>query len=168
MSIVIENVTAETAYNASCIYALSWKYAYKGIVPQKYLDDIRLDSWVNRLNNPYYENYIMNDNGIYVAASSISLPRDKDMYGWGEIDSIYVHPNYYRKKYGKLLFEFVTSQLKEQAFENIYLWTLEDNKNARSFYDAMGLLPSGDKKTVNIGGKNLDEIRYVNQRCYLF
>ncbi len=41
----ILKVTKDLASCASHIYALSWKTAYKNIVPQEYLDGLSLERW---------------------------------------------------------------------------------------------------------------------------
>lgn len=86
------------------------------------------------------------------------------MYGWGEIVSFYVLPEYHNKGYGKKLFSYVSNCLSESfGFKNIYLWVLEENYHARTFYERNNFIPNGDKTTRNIAGKNLVEIRYINK-----
>ncbi len=159
----IEKVSERTASAASRIYALSWKVGYKGIIPQKYLDGLTTGSWTPRFKEAVYKDYILEDNGRYVAASSVSPARDGNMKGWGEIVSLYVLPEYFRNGYGKLLFEHDVEQLKNDGFEKIYLWVLEENHRARAFYKAMGFFFNGDTSVINIGGEELTELRYVNQ-----
>ena len=161
----IEKITRDTAAQTSYIYAMSWKTGYKGIIPQSYLDQISLERWANRLGNEHEDfqaDYIVSDHGKFVATSSISKARDTQYRGWGEIISIYVLPEEFRKGYGRALFSYVTNQLKENGFSQIYLWVLEENQRARAFYEAMGFHANGDRITQNIGGKDLIEVRYVN------
>ncbi len=160
----VERISKETASIASHIYALSWKTAYRNIVPQKYLDELSLERWTPLLQNSSFDGYLLKDNDEFVATSSISAARDDNMEGWGEIISIYVLPKHYYKGYGKKLLSFVISKLQEKGFSNIYLWVLEDNYQARKFYERNGFIAHKDKVKVNIGGKDLIEIRYINIR----
>lgn len=163
----IEKTTRDTAAQASYIYAMSWKTGYKGIVPQPYLNGLPLERWADKLgnnNHEYFrEDYLLSDNGKYVATSSICEARDKQYQGWGEIMSIYVLPEEFRKGYGKVLFSYVFNHLQENGYSKIYLWVLEENQRARRFYETMGFQANGERIIQNIGGKNLAETRYVNQ-----
>ena len=159
----ILKVTNELASCASHIYALSWKTAYKNIVPHKYLDGLSLERWTPLLLDSPYTSFVIKDGGEYVATSSSAPARDETMCGWGEIISLYVLPQYFNKGYGKEMFSFAAAQLHENGFQNIYLWVLEENQKARRFYEQNGFVPNGDKAVIHIGGKDLTELRYVNR-----
>ena len=160
----IERVSKQTAPAAGHIYALSWKTGYKDLILGDYLDKLSSDNWTKRFENSVYKDFILEDNGKYVAASSVAPARDENMRGWGEIVSIYVLPEYFRCGYGKILFNHDVAQLKEDGYTNIYLWVLEENHRARNFYKAMGFAPNGDRSEIIIGGKKLTEVRYVNKQ----
>ena len=99
----IEKITKDTTVQASYIYAMSWKIGYKGIIPQSYLDTLPLEQWADKLGNTRYEryraDYILSDNGKFVATSSICKARNEQYKDWGEIMSIYVLPEEFRKGY---------------------------------------------------------------------
>lgn len=154
-------ITKDIASEVSRIYALSWKTAYKNMVPQKYLDELSLEYWTSFLQESPAVGYVLKVEEELVATSSISPARDAAMRGWGEILSIYVLPQHFHKGYGKALLSFVISQLQSSGFSDIYLWVLEENQHARSFYERNGFTTNGDKETINIGGKDLIELRYV-------
>ena len=157
----IRKVVKTDDFNAiSRIYALSWKEAYKNIVPQQYLDDISENNWADKLRNSSYDAYIIIENGIYIGTSSICAARDKEMGGWGEIISIYLLPEYFGKGYGKPLFDNSVNALKNMGYDKIYVWVLEQNMRARKFYEKNGFSLL-DKKLINIGGKDLPEVRYI-------
>lgn len=157
----ILKITKDMASSISHIYALSWKTAYKNIVPQKYLDDLSLEQWVPFLQDSPFTGFVVKDKGEFVATSSIAAARDDKMKGWGEIISIYVLPQHFGKGYGKKLFAFVRNQLHFRGFNEIYLWVLEDNQQARKFYERNGFAPNGERLPIDIGGKELVEVRYV-------
>jgi len=157
----IRKVTKTDDFNAiSRIYALSWKAAYKNIVPQQYLDEISENNWADKLRNSRYDAYILIENGEYIGTSSICAARDEKMYGWGEIISIYLLPEYFGKGYGKPLFDNSVNALVGMGYDKIYVWVLEQNIRARKFYEKNGFLLF-DKKLITIGGKDLPEVRYV-------
>ncbi|MBR4579967.1 MAG: GNAT family N-acetyltransferase [Lachnospiraceae bacterium] len=145
----------------SRIYEESWKTAYKGIVPQDYLDSIPEGRWVNNLEKPGWNTLVCLENGSYIGTSSFCKSRFKEYPEEGEIISIYFLPEYWGKGYGRKLFEAVLNELKKQGFKTVYLWVLEDNKRARRFYESLGLKCTTDYRIDNIAGRNLKEVRYT-------
>ena len=113
----ILELTKDLASIASNIYANSWKVAYSGIVPQKYLNELSPERWTPILENTKHKCFMLQDNGIFVATSSIVTARDKNYSDYGEIASIYVLPEYFRKGYGKKLFEFMTEKLRSEGYK---------------------------------------------------
>lgn len=157
----IIRLTPEYASKASHIYALSWKAAYQGIVPQEYLDSLSLERWTPFLTDSPSTGFLLKDGGEFTATSSVSAARDETMPGWGEIISIYVLPQYFHKGYGSRLISAVSDYLFESGWKDIYLWVLEGNKQARAFYERNHFVFNGDTTSIEIGGKALTEIRYV-------
>ncbi len=154
-------ITKDIASGASHIYALSWKAAYQGIVPQQYLDELSLERWTPFLQESPYLGFVLKDDEKFIATSSISPARDETMQDWGEIISLYALPEYFYRGYGKKLLSFVLSELKGKGFEKVYLWVLEENVQARAFYERNGFVFNGDKTNITIGGKSLVEVRYT-------
>ena len=159
----ILKITQENASEASHIYANSWKVAYKNIVPQEYLDQLSLERWTPFLRESPFMGFMLKINGEFVGTTSVAPARDKQMIGWGEVISIYVSPEHFGKGYGKILFAHAIDALNEMGLNQIYLWVLEENWQARVFYEHNGFWESGDKMTIKIGGKELVEVRYVNK-----
>ena len=145
------------------IYAASWKFAYRGIVPQMYLDQLTNHRWVTALNENRYDAFILVDNGQYIGTSSICPARDADMAGWGEVISLYLLPEYFGKGCAAVLFNHALNVLRETGFQCIYLWALAENARARRFYEKQGFRWNGDTTAVTIGGKALTEIRYIKE-----
>ena len=65
--------------------------------------------------------------------------------------SIYVQPDVYRRGYGRALFTFAVNRLRENGYSKIYLWVLEENRRARSFYEAMGYVCQGESASEHGG-----------------
>ena len=145
------------------IYASSWKFAYKGIVPQDYLDNLQGTRWSSVLPTSPYDSFVVLENGVYIGTSSVCSSRDEKMSGWGEIASLYLLPEYFGKGYGKPLFECAVNSLRERGFDNVFLWVLEENVRAQRFYEKNGFNKAEDTMNMNIGGKDLIEVRYIKQ-----
>ena len=79
-------------------------------------------------------------------------PRDNLDYEF-EIYALYVHPEYFRKGIGKSLFEELARITKNYIDQRMYLWVLEDNVNARKFYESIG-------GNVNLAHRCLEDNMY--------
>ncbi|MCB8814405.1 hypothetical protein [Desulfosporosinus shakirovi] len=94
MRIAIKDVRVQDAETISNIYAISWKVAYKGIIPQRYLEELQNDFWVSAFQN-WINNNILKVKQIYendtpVGCISYGKSRDEKLPNWGEIVSIYL------------------------------------------------------------------------------
>jgi len=147
----------------SKIYEESWRYAYRGIIPQAYLDSIPEGRWASGLDRQGWNTLVCVDGGRLVGTSSFCGSRFEQFPGWGEVISIYLLPEYMGKGYGGLLLKSVVSELNRLGYPDIFLWVLAENRGARHFYEQFGFSPTDDFVTQNIGGKDLREIRYMYQ-----
>lgn len=153
--------TKDDRMEISKIYEESWKFAYRGIIPQDSLNSIQEGQWATNLDNPNRKTLVCIDNEKIVGTSSFSESRFERFLGFGEIISIYLLPHYIGKGYGRNLLKSAIVELKKQGHENIFLWVLEENVRARHFYEQFGFCQTNDFLNTNIGGKELREVRYV-------
>ena len=144
----------------SNIYESSWKYAYKDIIPQDYLDSIPTGRWANSINKIEMNNLVVIENGLIIGTASFCKSRWEQYSNYGEIVSIYFLPAYMGKGYGKHLLKKCVEELNGLGYNNILLWVLENNQRARRFYEKNGFTCSGDFLNDNISGKELREIMY--------
>ena len=149
----------------SKIHALSWKSAYKGLVPQQYLDELNDDFWTNAfedwISNDKVTVQIMYDNELPIGCIAYGTSRDTTLPDWGEIVSIYFLPDFMGKGHGKDLVDLALSELKTQNIREVYVWVLDGNQPARRFYEKSGFHCNDDKYSLEILGKALTDIRYI-------
>ena len=149
----------------SRIYALSWKFAYKGIIPQAYLDDLKEDHWESAFINWIKDNVltaqILFKDSKPIGCVAYGKSRDKLLPDYGEIVSLYLLPEYFGKGYGNKLLDIALSDLKESGYNSIYLWVLKDNQRARRFYEKNGLRCNNDEYILEIMGEQIIDVRYV-------
>jgi ribosomal protein S18 acetylase RimI-like enzyme len=144
----------------SRIYAMSWKTAYKDIVPQQYLDGLSENNWVDKLQNSRYDSFVLIEKDEYIGTSSVCSARDERMSGWGEIISLYLLPDYFGKGFGQSLLAYTVNALLSNGYTDIYLWVLKQNLRARRFYERNGF-SLFDENLITIGNEDLPEVRYV-------
>lgn len=145
----------------SRVYEESWKFAYKGIVPQDYLSSLNSESFVPVREDRY--SLVLLEKGKIVGTSSYCKSRLEDMPDWGEIVSIYLLPGFMDRGLGKPLLEAAVKGLADMGYGRVFLWVLEDNLRARRFYEKNGFVPSGRTMETEIGGKTLREAQYVKE-----
>jgi diamine N-acetyltransferase len=164
MNIYIKRAKPEDALVISRIYAASWKVAYQGIVPQQYLDEIeenfREARFQNWLTNKEVRADLLYLDHIPAGCVAYGKAREEQFADWGEIVSIYVHPDFYRQGYGIKLLNTALQNLKAEGYHDCYLWAFLDNQNARQFYEAHGFVATTDTFQSVFMGKQLTDIRY--------
>ncbi|MDL2224624.1 GNAT family N-acetyltransferase [Eubacteriales bacterium OttesenSCG-928-M02] len=158
-----EDVTA-----ISQIHAASWRHAYRGIIPQAYLDTLAENQWVPALTNGLkYEGmraYLSIQKGQAVGAITLG-PGRKEIAGapeedsWGEIYSVYILPSHTGKGQGRALISHALSVLRDMGFSRCYLWVAADNTPAIGFYQHMGFSADGITHDFPIMGEAISELR---------
>ena len=148
----------------SRIYEESWRWAYRGIVPQDYLDAIPAGRWAGLFDAPGIHTLVALDGDRYAGTSKFAASRFPEYAGEGEIISLYLLPEYTGRGYGRALLEAAAGGLAELGFSDVFLWVLEENRRARRFYEQAGFAFAGDVREDEIGGKSLREVRYVRRQ----
>lgn len=160
--LTIRPMTANDDFRAVAqVYADSWKHAYQGIVPQRYLDKLSPESWLGLLRAAPESNWIALEDDLVVGAAFVSYARDEEREGFGEIVSLYLMPDAMGKGYGRLLWQAAVDHCHQQGLSGVCLWVLGGNTRACRFYQRMGMQPSGRTKTEAIGGEMLPLTEYL-------
>jgi ribosomal protein S18 acetylase RimI-like enzyme len=137
---------AATEHDAGAIAALhadSWRRHYRRAYLDEYLDgDIlteRLEVWTSRLTPPRLNQYtvcaVADDHVIGFAHTVF----DHDP-AWGALlDNLHVRSDLKGQGIGKrLLSESARELIRRRPSATLYLWVLDQNVAAQSFYDACG------------------------------
>lgn len=148
-------------FEISSVYENSWKYAYKGIIPQEYLDSIPEGRWAKSITRAGMNNLVVTENDRIIGTAGFCKSRWDKWSDFGEIVSIYFLPENIGKGYGKHLLTRCVEELKKREFNKILLWVLEDNIRARKFYEKNGFICTNEFLEDNIGGKDLREVMYM-------
>jgi GNAT superfamily N-acetyltransferase len=147
------------------MHVATWQAAYRGIVPDPILDAMdpaaRAARYTfDRRGAADPATWIAVDGDRVVGMVSISQSRDEDLPGLGEIQALYVAPERWRSGAGTRLMTRAEALLLEAGFRDALLWVFRDNARGRAFYEAAGWQADGLSKTVEIGGRELVEVRY--------
>ena len=139
-------------FAVSRVYEESWREAYRGLLPQEYLNSIPLGKWVPYLEQAGRESLLLLKGEKIVGTASCCASRTPELAGWGEIVFLYLLPEYWGNGWGKALLSAAVKQLESMGYRDLFLWVLEGNQRARAFYECMGFRPSGAYTEDEIGG----------------
>ena len=144
------------------IHVFGWRSAYRGIVSDdflfnKMLVSKRINSFENAIRNQTEENYVFDD-GIIKAILTIGICRDADKIKSFELWGIYVDPFMKRQGIGSLMVEYCEKTAIKRDYNEVCLWVLEKNADARLFYEKLRYYPDGTKKYIDFLAAT--EIRY--------
>lgn len=160
MGIIIRKALPEDAYDYTVCAISSRQSAYKGIVPDEYLDNMlvekeqQVEKIRKNLTDPDIESYCV----IYESKMIGFLAIYKRH---AEIGAIYLIKDFWGKGYGKEMLDFATNELKSEGHKKIFLWVFEENNRARRFYEKHGFSFDGTKRENDKYGKMLVQLKYT-------
>ncbi len=132
------------------VHAQTWKTTYNGIIEQTFLESLnseeRLIARKNRLLDNtrvcfvvLYENQVVGfcEVGAVIFHDNRYLWKEqwKQYENFGEMYTLYILKEHQKKGIGKALFYQAKSQLKNKGFTTFIAWVLEENDQARQFYE---------------------------------
>ncbi|MFF4358999.1 GNAT family N-acetyltransferase [Streptomyces sp. NPDC001604] len=147
-----------------------WQKAYRGIIPQSYLDRMSVQEDAERRRTHFLER----------SAEVVNLVAEQDgeIVGWvchgpyraGEVRTtelelyaLYVAPESYGVGVGRALTEESVRRCTAAGHARMYLWVLKENARARRFYERSGFRPDGAEEPFEVDGVEVPEVRYVRE-----
>lgn len=167
----LTEATMEDIPLISRIHATSWKTAYRGMIPQAYLDTLPETYWVEAFATWFGSGKLRGliawegetPVGCISFGQPVSVPDaalKQLSAGCGEVRALYLLPEYMGKGYGARLLHAAEIALRMQGYENCCLYTLEENTKARAFYEKHGYAMNCVTEAYEIAGKHITDIRY--------
>lgn len=145
------------------VHVRSWQAAYRGLLPEDYLDSLKAEERAARYNfsdqdGPFPRAIVAEDDGVVVGLAMKGPCRDGSEAG--ELYAIYVDPAHWSHGAGRLLMSTSRRHLYGQGYRQAVLWALKGNDRARRFYLADGWELDGGQKTERVWGVQVEEERY--------
>ena len=149
------------------IQIATWRSAYRGIVPEKFLSSMSVVSqerlWSSHVSRPHSPLFVAVRDAECIGFCHVSPARDPDAVSHAEIVALYVSPHCQKQGAGRLLMSRAIDFATSNGYESLCLWVLSLNHSGRSFYEQAGFTTDGHRRQILISGVFLDEVRY--SRC---
>ena len=151
-------------------HVTAWQVAYRGIMPDRYLDEL-VDDMAGQVarrrvhlgapDEPRVFNLVAERDGDVVGWLAAGPSRDDDKHETqGEIWAVYVHPDAWRTGAGGALITTAIGRLAAEGYTEASLWVFEENTRARGFYERYGWRTDGATEIFERGGGQALEVRY--------
>ena len=163
--IEVRHMNQSDASAIARVRAESWRAAYRGIVPDAFLDGMDVGGWADvyrrLLENPPEKmaSFVVEADAKVVGMAATSPNRDDDTPYSAELLMIYLALGYWRRGIGQKLMHATTTWLIGQGMASMIVWGLAENWPARRFYEALGGQYFGQRST-DIAGSPLPEVSY--------
>jgi GNAT superfamily N-acetyltransferase len=151
------------------VHVRSWQGAYRGLLPQEYLDGLdpaqRAGGWGRILAadaGPRSGVVVADGDGSLLGFAAFGPARDEDQDPGqtGEVMAIYVLPGAWGQGWGRQLMAAAVTGLAGAGFGRAVLWVLDANQRARRFYQTVGWVLDSAIRRDTIGGAQVTEVRY--------
>ncbi len=147
-----------------------WQSAYKGLMPQSYLDalDVAQDAERRRAHFSQADGTVVN----------LVAERGGEIVGWAchgpyrdgeartedaELYALYVDPGRYGDGIGHALLQESVRRCTTAGHARMLLWVLEHNTRARRFYERAGFRADGTEEPFEVDGTKVPEVRYTRE-----
>lgn len=167
-NIQIREATVNDALGIAKVHVETWQSAYRGQVSDAYLESLsvetKVEGWRNSLEHP--------KSGVHTLVAIL----DDQVVGWcvggtnrdedvsenvGELQGIYVHPDFAGKGAGSALMNEMLKILRNDGYQKATLWVLDTNEKTRKWYESKGWEIEGGTKVDHRFDFDLNEVRYI-------
>ena len=160
-------VPADAVGIAECIVG-GWKTAYRGILPDDFLDGLtlqpRIVAWTRVLETGGQGDtpgWIVDADDRIAGFIGSGPARDADVPApAAEVYALYIRPGFWRLGIGERLMGEFTDHWRARGATTLVLWVFEGNDRARRFYEAMGWRLDGARQELRLGDTSAIEVRY--------
>lgn len=143
MNYIIRKKEKKDCKDVVHIVTIAWNETYKGIVPDKILDNLYLNeeertkNAYNNFNEEDNHQYVLEVDNNIVGFINVGSSDDKEFDKCGEIYAIYIIKKYQREGLGKELINTGIKELKEMNYDKMIIGCLVGNPS-NSFYEHIG------------------------------
>jgi ribosomal protein S18 acetylase RimI-like enzyme len=138
----------------------AWRAAYRGLMPDAYLDRADLEgAEAEQLRDRLLNTgdaarvSVAEVGGRIMGYCAYGRAADDDTQpASGAVYDLYIHPDGWRRGVGRQLIEHATDYFRAQGFGEATLFVFEANARARKFYEQAGWKPDGHREIYERAG----------------
>jgi GNAT superfamily N-acetyltransferase len=147
------------------VHVRAWQAAYRGLLPDEYLDGLRPEDRATSYTLGGFEHdhpttIVTLVHETICGFATIGPSRDAGTEGMGALHALYVDPDYWDTGVGRTLVHEARQQLAGQGLEEAVLWVLAGNERAEHFYRKDGWAADGSRRSDEVWFVATDELRY--------
>lgn len=165
---IVRPATLNDAPVIAAIHAASWQHAYRGILPDAYLDslspDDRLPMWTRILatgESPMHVG-VAEMEGQVVGFYSIGPSDEGDPADVQMLSTIYLLPALERRGVGRALLTDAEGQMRSRGATSGALRVITANEGTRRFYERLGWTEDiSSTRTEDAWGQQVETVRYT-------
>ena len=163
-SFTVRTAAPEDARTIAVIQVEASRAAYGMHFPSSYFDGFtvanRTSAWSKMIANQSEREQIIVGEEERNVCGYAQFGRSRDLgapRNVGELYSLYVAPQHWRRGFGKVLLAASLQGLAHMQFDTATLWVLAANRPARAFYERFGWVADGAEKAAQ---SQMMEVRY--------
>lgn len=163
--LIIRDAVVDDANAMGHLHVRAWQAAYRGVMPDQYLDGLRADDrvelWrgqISRADRPPLLVAVLAD--VVVGFAALGAEQPPTSPSCGELYAMNLDPDYWGQGIGRALLHDVTQALIALGYDEAVLWVVPENERARSLYESDGWSADGGVSTEDILGVTVTDIRY--------
>jgi len=163
--LIFRKATHKDIHTIAALHTISWQENYRGAFSDYYLDNEvlpnRIKVWQERLQNPSENQHVIiaEENGKLLGFVCAYFNED-NTYGT-YLDNLHVGAKAKGKGIGSKLMEKLVEEVIKCNGKSMYLWVLEDNNDAITFYTNLNGKSIDKVLADDIGDADFIKIRYV-------
>jgi GNAT superfamily N-acetyltransferase len=168
---VLIRATAADAADIAALHAASWRMAYRGMLPDAFLDEQvdgeRLEFWNARFNStPPDRRLVLKAVGDGTLQGFVCVMLDLEPEWGARLDNIHVRHEHKGTGIGYELFKAARDWIASvEPGKAMHLWCIERNETARRFYERQGGVVAETAIRHVAMGLNVPELRYFWPQC---
>ena len=141
-----------------------WKQVYKGIIDDVSLENLdkkeKIEKWKESYNKGNVIVFEKNGKVLGYCRYDDNVSNENNKID-SEIIALYVKYDNIGQGIGKKLVEYVKEDLKNKKRKKMIIWCLQENINARKFYEKIGVELIQEEKYFEKDGKKYKEVGYI-------
>ncbi|MBR7782901.1 GNAT family N-acetyltransferase [Undibacterium luofuense] len=142
----LRRATVADAEAIAAVRVEGWQTAYRGMIPDQYLDEMLVDDhvlyWKRILQAlPAAADkacvYVAESEGHVIGFVSATLLAEPKHGYHAELGALYIRPQWQRAGIGRRMMHKVARTLQSWNCADLVVWVLSDNRLARNFYEEL-------------------------------